>query len=175
MSEPDLIGGVEPREIHLAAYDPSWSQRYLAHAERIRSALGEAVLSVEHVGSTSVPELAAKPIVDIVIEVHDSSNELSYLPALTGAGYRLRVREPAWHEHRMLRTSEIDVHVHVFSRGCSEVKRMLAFRDRLRRSTEDRRRYEAVKRELAAMEWPDMNAYADAKSAIVESILARCS
>jgi GrpB-like predicted nucleotidyltransferase (UPF0157 family) len=73
----------------------------------------------------------------------------------------------------MLRTPELDVHVHVFSRACSEVKRMLAFRDRLRRSAEDRLRYEAVKRELATMQWPDTNAYANAKSEVVESILSR--
>lgn len=121
----------------------------------------------------SVPGLAAKPIIDIVVVVGDSSEEGSYLSLLVRAGYQLRVREPEWHEHRMFRTPDLDVHVHVFSQGCSEVERMLAFRERLRGSPEDRRRYEGIKRELAAREWPDMNAYADAKAEIVELILAR--
>jgi GrpB-like predicted nucleotidyltransferase (UPF0157 family) len=95
------------------------------------------------------------------------------LPLLIRAGYQLRVREPEWHEHRMFRTPELDAHVHVFSQGCREVERMLAFRERLRDWPEDRLRYEAIKRELAAREWPDMNAYADAKTEIVKSILAR--
>lgn len=128
-------------------------------------------MSIEHVGSTSVPGLAAKPIIDIVAVVADSSDEASYLPALTQAGYQLRIREPEWHEHRMFGTPELDAHVHVFSEECSEVIRMLAFRDRLRESAADRRRYEAVKRDLAARKWPSMQAYADAKSHVVEAIL----
>ena len=175
MSTANLIGGIEPREIRLADYDSSWPELYRRHVDRIKEALGETPLSIEHVGSTSVPQLAAKPIVDIVLVVRDSSDEPSYLPQLTAAGYQLRVREPEWHEHRMLRTPELDVHVHVFSRDCGEVKRMLAFRDQLRRSAHDRLRYETVKRELATMEWPDMNAYANAKSEVVELILSRCS
>lgn len=173
MSADNLIGGMERRKIRLAEYDPAWSERYRRHGESIREALGEALVSIEHVGSTSVPGLAAKPIIDIVVVVGDSRDEGTYLPLLIRAGYQLRVREPEWHEHRMFRTPDLDVHVHVFSLGCSEVERMLAFRERLRHSPEDRRRYEAVKRELAAREWPDMNAYADAKGEIVESILAR--
>ena len=169
-----MIGGIERRKILLAEYDPSWPALYRRHADTIRKVLGETLLSIEHVGSTSVPGLAAKPIIDIVIVVADSGDEASYLPLLLEAGYQLRVREPEWHEHRMLRTPELDVHVHVFSKACSEVSRMLAFRDRLRASTEDRLRYEAVKQKLAAMEWPDMNAYADAKSDAVEAILSRC-
>jgi GrpB-like predicted nucleotidyltransferase (UPF0157 family) len=172
MDADTLIGGIEQLEIKLAEYDPSWPKRYQRHAELIKEALGEALLSIEHVGSTSVPDLAAKPIIDILVVVGDSSDESSYLPPLTRAGYRLRVREPEWHEHRMFRTPELDVHVHVFSRGCSEVERMLAFRDQLRHSSGDRLRYEAVKRELAARPWSDMDAYATAKTEVVESILA---
>jgi GrpB-like predicted nucleotidyltransferase (UPF0157 family) len=173
MSTNNLIGGIKRREMRLAEYDPSWPERYQLHAELIRDALGQALVSIEHVGSTSVPNLAAKPIIDILVVVDDSSDEGSYLPLLARAGYQLRVREPEWHQHRMFRTPELDVHVHVFSQGCSEVDRMLAFRERLRHLPEDRLRYEAVKRELAGREWPDMNAYADAKTEVVESILAR--
>lgn len=155
----------------IAEYDPAWPSRYEAHARAIANVLGETLLVVEHVGSTSVPGLAAKPIIDILVVVPDSANEPSYIPQFEGAGYALRVREPQFFEHRMLRTPILDVHVHVFSPGAAEIARMLTFRDQLRRSTEDRKRYEAVKRRLALQEWPDMNAYADAKTSIIESIM----
>ena len=169
--ETGLIGGVERREIKIADYDPGWPAKFGAHAKRIAEALGATALRVEHVGSTAVPGLAAKAIVDIIVVVPDSSDESAYLPRLEAAGYILRVREPDWNEHRMLRTPERDVHVHVYSAGCPEVERTLAFRDRLRRNDDDRRRYERTKRELAAREWPDMNAYAEAKTEVIESIL----
>jgi GrpB-like predicted nucleotidyltransferase (UPF0157 family) len=170
--ETGLIGGVERREIRLAEYDPDWPKKFEKHAKVIDDALGPAALRVEHVGSTSVPGLAAKPIIDILVVVRDSADESAYLPRLEVAGYVLRVREPDWNEHRMLRTPEQDVHVHVYSAGCSEVGRVLTFRDRLRRNGDDRARYEQTKRELAAREWPDMNAYAEAKTEVVESIIA---
>ncbi|HSU16821.1 GrpB family protein [Longimicrobium sp.] len=170
--ETGLIGGAEQREIRIAEYDPGWPAVFERHARIIAGALGGRALRSEHIGSTSVPGLAAKPVVDILVVVPDSADESAYLSPLREAGYVLRVREPDWHEHRMLRTPERDVHVHVYSEGCAEIGRYLAFRDRLRASDEDRRRYEAVKRELAAREWPDMNDYANAKTEVVESILA---
>ena len=172
VSNETSVVGIERQEIRLVEYDFSWPKQYRRHADSIAGALGEALICIEHVGSTSVPGLPAKPIIDIVVEVEDSSEESSYLPALTQAGYQLRMREPEWHEHRMLRTPELDVHVHVFSKECSEVARMLAFRDGLRESAQDRRRYEAIKRELAARNWPTMQDYADAKSDVVASILS---
>ena len=170
--ETGLIGGAERREIKLVDYDPAWPKKFEAHAERIADALGAAALRIEHVGSTSVPGLAAKPVIDILVVVPDSADESAYLPQLQAAGYVLRVREPDWNEHRMLRTPERDVHVHVYSAGCREILRLLTFRDRLRRNADDRSLYERTKRELAAREWPDMNAYADAKTEVIESILA---
>jgi GrpB-like predicted nucleotidyltransferase (UPF0157 family) len=170
--ETGLIGGVEKAEIKLLDYDPDWPKKFETHARRIAGALGRAALRIEHVGSTSVPGLAAKPVVDILVVVPDSADESAYLPRLEAAGYVLRVREPEWNEHRMLRTPERDAHVHVYSAGCTEVGRVLAFRDRLRRNREDRRRYERLKRELAAKEWPDMNDYAAAKTEVIESVIA---
>jgi len=167
-----LIGGVEKREIKVVDYDPRWSEKYEQHAKRIKAALKEHLLQVEHVGSTSVPGLAAKPIIDIDVIVEDSSDETTYLPALEKAGYVLRVREPDWHEHRMMRTPELDVHVHIFSPDSPEFKRHLVFRDWLRRNTEDRQLYDTTKRQLAARQWEDMNAYARAKSEVVERIIA---
>ncbi|MDR3402178.1 MAG: GrpB family protein [Chthoniobacter sp.] len=167
-----LIGGIEKREIVIVDYDPRWPAQFQKHAEILSEALGNNLV-IEHVGSTSVPELAAKPIIDIDVVVADSSDEATYLPALVQAGYVLRVREPDWHQHRMFRTPELDVHLHIFSPGCVEVTRHLAFRDRLRTCPEDRLLYESVKRKLATKDWPDMNAYAQAKTEVVEQILAR--
>ena len=168
-----LIGGIEKRPIVIVDYDPAWPEKFRSHAAIISRALGVTALVIEHVGSTSVPGLAAKPIIDIDVLVQDSSNEAAYLPVLLAAGYLLRVREPDWHEHRMFRTPELDVHIHIFSAGCVEFTRHLAFRDRLRCHAEDRLRYEAVKRNLAKEDWPDMDAYARAKSEVVEEIIAR--
>lgn len=168
-----LIGGIEKRKIVIVDYDPLWPEKFQAHVAIISQALGPKALVIEHVGSTSVPGLAAKPIIDINVVIEDSSNEAAYLPALVAAGYVLRVREPDWHEHRMFRTPELDVHIHIFSLGCVEIARTLAFRDRLRSHAEDRLRYETLKRKLAKEDWPDMNAYAQAKGELVEEIIAR--
>jgi GrpB-like predicted nucleotidyltransferase (UPF0157 family) len=168
-----LIGGIEKREIVIVEYDPLWPAKFQKHFAILSLALGQKALLIEHVGSTAVPGLAAKPIIDIDVLVEDSSNEAAYLPALLSAGYVLRVREPDWHEHRMFRTPELDVHIHVFSTDCVEVTRHLAFRNRLRSHPEARLRYEALKRKLAKEDWPDMNAYARAKSEVVEEIIAR--
>ena len=169
-----MVGGAAPTSgpIVLAEYDPAWPGHFQREAERIRGALGAAALSVEHVGSTSVPGLAAKPRIDILLVVASSVDEPSYVPALERAGYTLTIREPGWHEHRMFKRPEIDLNLHVFSSGCPEAARMLAFRDRLRANPADRERYERTKRELAARPWQFVQNYADAKSEVVESILA---
>ncbi|MBN8422400.1 MAG: GrpB family protein [Verrucomicrobia bacterium] len=168
-----LIGGIEKRQIVIADYDPRWPAKFDHHAALISHALGTKALVIEHVGSTSVPGLAAKPIIDIDVLVADSADEATYLEPLLAAGYSLRVREPDWHEHRMLRTPELDVHIHVFSSGCAEFTRHVQFRNWLLTHDEDRLLYESVKRKLAHEDWPDMNAYASAKSEIVEAILTR--
>jgi GrpB-like predicted nucleotidyltransferase (UPF0157 family) len=170
-SGTELIGGVEKREIKIVDYDPAWPKKFETHANIISDSLGSSALRVEHIGSTAVPDLAAKAIIDILVVVPDSAEEAAYLPQLEAAGYVLRVREPDWNEHRMFRTLEKDVHIHIYSIGCPEIQRYLTFRDRLRRNADDRRRYEQTKRELAAKEWCDMDAYAEAKTDVIESIL----
>lgn len=169
------IGELKPSSgpIFLADYDPEWPLQFEREAERIRTALGEAALQVEHVGSTSVPGLAAKPVIDTVLVVTDSALEEAYVLALESAGYVLRIREPDWFKHRMLNRQDTNVNLHVFSRGCAEVDRMLLFRERLRANESDRRHYERAKRELARQDWKYVQNYADAKSAVVEEILAR--
>jgi GrpB-like predicted nucleotidyltransferase (UPF0157 family) len=127
---------------------------------------------LEHVGSTSVPGLAAKPIIDILLVVANSAEESDYVPALVAKGYVLRIREPEWHEHRLLKNPRSTVNLHVFSAGSEEVDRMLRFRDLLRTNPAARELYEQTKRELAKRTWRYVQNYADAKSKVVESILA---
>ena len=163
--------------IEIADYDPRWPALFAREAATIRRALSSHALQVEHVGSTSVPGLAAKPIVDVLLVVADSADEAAYVPALAAAGYTLRIREPEWYEHRMLEgaVEGLTVHLHVFSAGCAESSRMLRFRDWLRNNDVDRSLYERTKRELAQQEWKYMQNYADAKTRVVEEIMARAS
>jgi GrpB-like predicted nucleotidyltransferase (UPF0157 family) len=160
------------QEVVLAEYDPAWPELYDQERERIERALGADALRIEHVGSTSVPGLAAKPVVDIVLVVADSSQEDAYLPALEAAGYVLRIREEL-DEHRMFIRKAVRVHLHVYSDGCEEIERIIGFRDRLRLNESDRELYADAKRELAAREWKYVQNYADAKSKVVQEILAR--
>lgn len=160
-------------KIQIVDYDPQWPELFIRQANRIRGALGPRALSIEHTGSTSVPGLAAKPIIDITLVVKNSADEPAYAPALQAAGYTLRIREPGWYEHRMFKGPDTDVNVHVFSTGCPEVRRMLAFRDWLRNNAADRDLYANTKRALAQKEWKYVQNYADAKSSVIEQIMAR--
>lgn len=165
----ELIGGREQRPIVLTEPDPAWPRRFARERERIVVALGGAARLVEHIGSTAVPGLVAKPIVDILIAVDDPDDE-RVTDALVAAGYELRVREPG---HRMVRTPERDVHAHVWAADSPHIARHLVFRDRLRADAADRLAYAALKRRLAALEWDDMNAYAEAKTTLIDEILSR--
>jgi GrpB-like predicted nucleotidyltransferase (UPF0157 family) len=159
--------------INLVEYDPDWPALYEREAERIRGALGDRARLLEHAGSTSVPGLAAKPVIDIVLAVPDSSVEDAYLPDMEAAGYLLRIREPDWYEHRLFKGPDTNVNLHVFSEGCEEITRMLAFRDRMRTNEADRELYERKKRELAARRWEFVQDYADAKTEVVKEIVSR--
>jgi GrpB-like predicted nucleotidyltransferase (UPF0157 family) len=166
----ELIGGQEKREIRIVAYDVAWPARFVAERDHIVAALGVLARRVDHIGSTSVPGLDAKPIVDIDLSVPDVDDEASYLPALERAGYHLRVRQPG---HRMVRTADRGVHVHVCAEGSDWERRHLLFRDWLRHDKADREAYASLKRELATHDWPDMNTYAAAKDTLIAEITAR--
>jgi GrpB-like predicted nucleotidyltransferase (UPF0157 family) len=160
-------------KIEISDYDPGWPALYDREKVRIRAALGERVVRLEHAGSTSVPTLPAKPIIDIVLEVQDSADEPAYVPALEAAGYVLHIREPEWYEHRVFKGPDTNINLHVFSTGCEETDRMVLFRDWLRGYDADRERYAAAKRELAARDWKYVQQYADAKTAVVAEIMSR--
>jgi GrpB-like predicted nucleotidyltransferase (UPF0157 family) len=169
------VGGPRPLEgpIEISDYDPDWSGWFAAEEAGIRAALGDRVLLLEHVGSTSVPGLPAKPLIDMAMEVADTADEPAYVPDLEAAGYVLRIREPEWFEHRLFKGPERDINLHVFPAGCAEVQRMIRFRDWLRANPDDRVLYATAKRELAARPWKYMQQYADAKTAVVAEIMTR--
>ena len=161
------------KPIEIREYDPEWPRLYAREEERIRLVLGDRVVRIEHAGSTSVPGLPAKPIVDIVLEVPDSGDEPSYVPDMEAAGYRVVIREPEWYEHRVVKGPDTNVNLHTFTAGCEEVDMMQLFRDHLRGSADDRELYARTKRELAAYPWKYVQQYADAKTTVVQEIMER--
>jgi len=164
-----LAGG----KVVIVAYDPAWPGLFEREAQRIRAVLGPRALLVEHAGSTSVPGLAAKPRIDIILAVADSSDEAAYALDLKAAGYPLTLREPDWFEHRLFRGPNTDINLHTFTIGSPEIDKMLRFRDWLRTHDDDRELYERAKLDLAAGTFEHMQDYADAKTTVVNQILGR--
>ena len=164
-----LIGGREEREVRIEPYSEEWPRRFEEERRRIEAAMGAVARRVEHVGSTAVPGLAAKPVIDVMVTVDDPEDEGAFVPRLEGVGYELRVREPG---HRMLRTPARDVHVHIWTSGTDDERRHVLFRDWLRSHPEERRAYEAAKRDLAGR-WRDTNYYARAKGPFIDGVLDR--
>ena len=169
------IGELRPLSgrILVVSYDPQWPNLFQREGDRIRDALASGAKVIEHVGSTSVPGLPAKPIIDVALAVTDSADEDAYASDLRRVGYVLRIREPNWHEHRMFKGPDTEVNVHVFSSGCSEIGRMLMFRDWLRGNAADRDLYARSKLILARKDWKYVQNYADAKTAVIEEIIGR--
>jgi GrpB-like predicted nucleotidyltransferase (UPF0157 family) len=166
----ELVGGTEALLVGLHSFDGRWASTYLDHQRRIRAALPAVAIDIQHIGSTSVPGLAAKPIIDIVVTVDDITAEEDYLDALLAAGYQLRVREPG---HRLVRTPARDVHVHLYERDDPAVDDYLLLRDHLRSDADDRALYESTKRTLLGTRWDDMNDYAEAKTDVILALKAR--
>jgi len=169
------VGALERLDapVSLAEPDPAWPSLAERQLDGIRGALGPVAMLAEHAGSTSVPGLAAKPVLDLVLAVPDPDDERSYVDPLEALGYTLRIREPDWHGHRLLKHAEPAVNLHVFGIGSAEIDRMLGFRDHLRRDPADLAFYERTKRGLARRTWELMQQYADAKGEVVEQIVAR--
>ncbi|WP_409058488.1 GrpB family protein [Streptomyces sp. SYP-A7185] len=170
---PKLNGRVTLRE-----YDSRWPTVFAREAARIRERLGHVEHRIEHVGSTSVPDLPAKPVVDLLLTVPDPGDEARYVPALESLGFTLVIREPEWYEHRVLRRHDLDpsvdsANLHVLPEGCEEATRMLRFRDHLRTTPADRNLYANTKRALSRRTWEYMQNYADAKTEVVTAILTR--
>ncbi|MFT4136458.1 GrpB family protein [Microbacterium sp.] len=171
VSRPVPIARVE-----VVAPDPAWPAWFAGVRDRIAVALGERALAIEHVGSTAVPDLWAKPVIDIDLTVADSADEAAWLPDLEAAGFVLTRREPHWEEHRMLHGAEPRTNLHVWSATAREPRRHRMFRDWLRAHPEDRVRYAEVKRAVAAEGYTEEMLYNNAKAWVIydlyEKILA---
>jgi len=163
------------RKVEVVPYDAAWPRLFAAEETKIRAALGAAALLIEHVGSTSVPGLAAKPVVDVQLAVRDSADEAAYRSALERAGYRLIIREPEWFEHRLFKGTAPETNLHVFSAGCPELDRCRLFRDWLRVTPQDVALYARTKQELAAQTWVHVQDYANAKQAVIAEIMAHAA
>jgi GrpB-like predicted nucleotidyltransferase (UPF0157 family) len=169
------VGELQPLSgrIVIAEYDSRWPEIFQHEAIRIANVLGSKALRIEHTGSTAVEGLPAKPIIDVLLVVTNSADESGYVPPLESIGYVLRIREPEWYEHRMFKGQHTKINLHVFSSGCPEIQRMLLFRDWLRNHAADRELYAQSKLALAQRDWEFIQNYADAKTAVIEEILAR--
>ncbi|MGW4465734.1 GrpB family protein [Micromonospora sp. NPDC004704] len=170
-----LVGDPPARwqSIVIEDYDPAWVDRFAAASSSLTEALGGLVVGVEHVGSTSVPGLAAKPVIDIDLLVEDTTDESRYVPALETLGYRLVLREPWWHGHRMLVSTAEDVNLHVWPQDAPEPVRHRLFRDWLRSHPEDRELYATTKRRLARNTADRPGDYNLAKNDVIDAIYAR--
>lgn len=145
------VGDHRPRgDVEVVDPDPGWLRTAETLMNRVRDALGVRVLGLQHVGSTAVPGLPAKPVVDLDLTVADPAAEASYLPELERAGFVLVVREPWWQEHRCLVHEAPRCNLHVFGPGAAEPVRHRIFRDWLLEHAEERDRYAAAKRDAAA-------------------------
>jgi GrpB-like predicted nucleotidyltransferase (UPF0157 family) len=156
-ADPWVNGPAQPYEIAVVEYDDRWPADFERLASRIRETLGDRVLELHHVGSTSVPGLPAKPVIDADLVVADPADEPAYIPDLEAAGFVHTIREPWWHEHRLLKwtdPSDPVAHVHVFGPDCPEVVRHRMFHDWLVEHPDDRQRYAEAKRAAAS----EMNA-----------------
>jgi GrpB-like predicted nucleotidyltransferase (UPF0157 family) len=163
------VGGAS-RPVEVVPYDEGWPAQFDAVAARVRAALGDRIVVLEHVGSTSVPGLAAKPVIDVNLVVSDSGDEAAYVPDLEAAGFVLRIREPEWEEHRVLALEDPKTNLHVFSPGSGEPARTRMFRDWLREHPEDRDAYARLKTELAGQRFADVMDYNNHKAALVYDI-----
>lgn len=180
---PDVVAPMEMladrparRGLHIVDYIPSWGNDFLDLQSRIQKALGPAALDIHHVGSTSVPGLSARSVIDVDLVVADPSDEASYVPALEAAGFILYFRQPAYYGHRFLGCQAPDTNIHVYGPDCPDVARHLIFREWLNEHPEDREKYAAVKREVAVVAEEKSetgNQYGKRKEWVIREILDR--
>ena len=165
-------------EIELIEYDPQWPGRFSEEASRLRQVLDpEIVLEIEHVGSTAVPSLCAKPVIDILIVVSSVADARRAIEPLQSLGYIFWSDNPrkdrlffvkGMPPHGTARTH----HLHFMERG-TEAKEYRLFRDYLRAHQCAARQYAVLKRRLATAHWNDREAYTDAKTVFVTACLAK--
>jgi GrpB-like predicted nucleotidyltransferase (UPF0157 family) len=173
VSDFEVVGGPSSNEpIELVPYDPSWPAQFDAIKARLVDALGATARRVDHVGSTAVPGLIAKPIIDAQLSVPDHADEDAFAPHIAALGWPLRARSPGERYFRPPNGAPRIVHLHVCDHGGEWERRHLLFRDYLRAHAERCASYSALKSELAEKYRDDRLAYVDGKTAFVEQTLA---
>jgi GrpB-like predicted nucleotidyltransferase (UPF0157 family) len=161
--------------------NPAWPQLFLDTKARIQAAVGSTAVGIHHAGSTSVPGLPAKDILDVDLVVKDIKDEASYVEQLGRAGFLFLFREPAWHQHRFFvdegdQPNTYPINLHVFGPDCPEVEKHRIFREWLVKTPEDLQLYAKVKRESAAASeaaGESMQEYTVRKNKVVQEILNR--
>jgi GrpB-like predicted nucleotidyltransferase (UPF0157 family) len=159
--------------VHLAPHDPGWPSAFRAERDAIAGALGHRALAIEHIGSTAVPGLDAKPIIDVLVGLDDLGGSDEVLDRLEAIGYSWWRDDPSPDRRFLLRSADgvRRFHVHVVARGSEAWRRHLAFRDLLRGDADHAARYAALKRDLAGTHRADREAYTAAKAEFVERAL----
>jgi GrpB-like predicted nucleotidyltransferase (UPF0157 family) len=170
-----ILGAERNDPVAIVAYDPIWPSRYGTWRERLAGVMGSTAIAIEHIGSTAVPGLAAKPVVDIQISVPDVADEGSYVPAIESVGFGLRYRNEGlgWRYFRPPPGLPREAQVHVCSVGSESERLHLLFRDYLRAHPAEADAYAVAKRAAAARHREDRIAYTDAKDAFIHPALRR--
>lgn len=169
---PWIEGAPQKEKIEVVEYNPEWPSLFIKQKSRIQNALGSVVISINHVGSTAVPGLPAKPVIDIDLIVAHPENEQLYVPLLEELGYQLTIREPSWYQHRMLRLEQPRVNLHIFALDCPEHIRHILFRDWLVSHPEDKELYQNVKKE-ALISVDNVQSYNQNKQVVIRDIYNR--
>jgi GrpB-like predicted nucleotidyltransferase (UPF0157 family) len=157
--------------IKVVVYDEEWPARFASWRDLIAGALEGAALRIDHIGSTAVPGLAAKPIVDVQVSVPDMSAEEMYVPALERLGVQLRSRDDLHRFFRPFAGRPRDAHIHACPAGSEWERRHLLFRDYLRANRAACEVYAEAKREASQVWMDDGWAYTDAKSEVILNIM----
>jgi GrpB-like predicted nucleotidyltransferase (UPF0157 family) len=169
---PWVMGKPQSEEIRIEAYSPEWAELFETAKDLIAKALLGVALKIEHVGSTAVPGLSAKPVIDVDLIVKNPDLEADYVPILSTLGYVLTVRELSWYRHRMLRHDAPRVNLHVWGPNCPEHVRHILFRDWLCNHAEDRGRYANIKLK-AKTDVDNVQDYNRNKQAVIRDIYLR--
>jgi GrpB-like predicted nucleotidyltransferase (UPF0157 family) len=165
-------------KVELVSHDPNWAQAFATEADAIARALSDKVVAIHHIGSTAIPSICAKPVLDLLVEVESLAHVDDGTAALEALGYEA-MGEFGIPERRFFRKDDArgirTHHVHVFLAGSSQVTRHLAFRDYLRVHPEDAQRYDALKRALAERHEGDRDAYVLGKDPFIKEIDAKAA
>ena len=164
--------------VEVVPHNPRWRDEFEAEAKRVAAALGENVVAIHHIGSTAIPGIYAKPVVDFLVEVRDIAEVDGRSPAMESLGYEV-LGEYGIPGRRYFRKDDREGirthHIHAFEAGSAEVERHLAFRDYMIAHPVDAQRYSELKRKLAEEHPQSMDGYMDGKDGFIKEIDRRAA